>query len=308
MSTQAIHADSPLPGYYWMRRERGGARVPVAIWRNKDTGELVCAVGVERRATPPTAVWTFCAENKIDKDTAKFAFEHGRFPDDPVPLQLSNLPDDPFEALKIEIDAQQTRAEEWLKARPTIMTQVAADLARNMQADLLALNKRADAMFTAEKAPILAATRACDDKYRFRTVVADVAVRLRRVFEKFMVDEESRVKAEAASKLKAEQDRIAAERAKLKEDDPITFHTSAPELPLVPEVPKIQAGGGIGRKASLQDVWVGTITDYREAALYFIDHPRLREAIEKLVQHQVKDLKASAVIPGVTVTKERKAA
>ena len=116
-----------------------------------------------------------------------------------------------------------------------------------------------------------------------------------------------------------EQARVAAERQRLEEeraaklrDDPVAALTESPpempELPLLPEVVHVQAGGGVGRRAGLQDAWVGTITDYREAALYFIEHPKLREVVDKLVAHQVKDLKASAKIPGVTVSKERRAA
>ncbi len=257
----------------------------------------------------PYALWTYLAGNKVAKDAAQFAFKNGRFPDEPEAIKLSNLPSDPFEALKVEIEAQQARAEEWLGSRPTIMTQAAANLAVNMQKELLALNKRADAMHKAEKAPLLEATRVCDDRYRFRAAVAEVAEKLRKVFGRFMADEEARQKVEAAAKHKAEVERIAAERAAKLVNDPVAALTEdAPQLPLAPEPVKIQAGGGIGRKAGLRDVWIGTITDYREAALYFLEHPKLKEVVDNLVQHQVRDLKSSAKIPGVTVSKERRAA
>ena len=300
------------------RRSRGSRKEPVAIWRLVDTGELVCVAGYDKARVAPTEVWTYCAANRVDGKDAKFAWANGFWPDEPPPTQISNLPSDPFERLKIEIEAQQTRAEEWLGKRPTIMTQVDCNLAVNMERELLRLNKQADALHKDEKAPILEATRACDDKFRFRTVVASVAEKLRKAYGRFMADEEARQKAAAAAKFQEEHVRVAAERKRLEEEraaklqnDPVAALTEAPpempELPLGPEPVKIQAGGGIGRRAGLRSVWIGTVTDYREAMLHFVEHPQMRELVDKLVAHQVKDMKAAAKIPGVTV-KERRAA
>ncbi len=171
-------------------------------------------------------------------------------------------------------------------------------------------------MFLVEKAPILAASEACGDKYRFRESVKDCAERLRKGFGKFMADEEERQKREAAAKFKAEQIRIAAERAAIEtaakremEDNPVAALTSPPpempELPLGPEPVKIQAGGGIGRKAGLRDNWIGVIEDYPATLAYFAGHPDVRAAVEKLVKHTVKDMKGSGKIPGVKISNER---
>ncbi len=306
MTAQAISADNPRPGFYKLRYDRNGAWKPVAIWKDAN-GMLVCRVADKMESA--AQVWTWCADKPVPKDAAKFAFEHGYWPDEPAPIALSNLPADPFEALKIEIEAQRARAEEWLGKRPTIMTQADCDLAVNFERELLRLNKRADSLHKTEKAPHLEACQATDDKYRFRKAVADVAAKLRLVFGRFMATEEVRKKAAAAAAYEAEKARIEAEAKKLLADDPIAALTSPPpELPLGPEPVKVQAGGGIGRKAGLRDVWVGTVTDYREAAMYFVEHPKLKEVVDSLVQHQARDLKDSAKIPGVTITKERRAA
>ena len=308
MAVQPIHEASPQPGYYKMRRHRNGPWLPVAIWR-KD-GELLCAVGVEKKATDAREIWTYCAANKVDKDAAKHAFEKGWWPDQPPPIG-DNLPppDDPYEALKAEIEAKQKQATDWLGARPAVLMQKDADYAANAQRELLALNKRADAMFTAEKAPHLAAGRACDERYRFRSAVADVAEKLRKVFGKFMAEEEARQNAEAAAKFKAEQDRIAKERADKLARDPVAALTDpAPELPLAPEPVKVQVGGGVGRRAGLRTVWVPTVTDYQLAAMHYLNHPDLRAVVDKLVKHAVRDAKGSIVIPGVTIREDREAA
>ncbi len=298
----AIHEADPKPGYYKLRRGKDQPWQPVAIWR-KD-GELLCRVGAEM--ADPFAVWTWCAGHGVPKDAALFAFENKYWPNEPPPVG-HNLPpsDDPFEALTAEIKAKRQQAEQWLAARPTITTQADADYATNAQRELLALVKNADAMFKAEKAPLLAATKACDDKWHFREAVNAVAVRLRQVYERFMVAEERRLQVEAAAKLKAEQEHLE----KLKADDPVAFLTSPePELPLAIEPVKVQAGGGIGRRAGLKTVWVPTVHDYLAAAGHFIQHPDLKAAIDKLVNHAVRDSKGTAQIPGVTVQETRAAA
>lgn len=316
MTTQAIHEDQPRPGFYKLRYDRNGKWQPVAIWLND--GKLVCRVGKDM--AEPERVWTWCAGNKVTPAAAKFAFDHGHFPDEPPPAGHNAPPsDDPFEALKAELQTKQDQAVVWINARPEIKSQADCDYARNAQAELLALVKRADTMFTTEKAPLLAATRACDEKYRFRTIASELAARLRKAFERFMVAEEDRRKAEAAANLRAEQKRIAAERARIEaeqaqrmQDDPVAALTEAPpempELPLEAEPVKIQAGGGVGRKAGLKTVWVPTVNDYLAAAGHFIQHPDLKAAIDKLVNHAVKDSKGTLVIPGVSIKEGRAAA
>ena len=174
---------------------------------------------------------------------------------------------------------------------------------------MLALNKRADGMFKVEKAPLLEASRACDAKWSFRSATAGVAERLRKLYGRWAADEERRLHAEAAAKLKTETARIEAERKAKLADDPVGALTDPePQLPLLPDLPKVQVGGGVGRRAGLKTVWVPTVNDYLAAAGYFAEHPDFKSAIDKLVNHAVRDSKGTLQIPGVTVTQERVAA
>lgn len=298
-----IHADRPEPGYYRMRRERGGRYVPVAIWRDAG-GELLCAVGQDRVATDPHAIWTYAAGNKVSKAEATHAFERGYWPDEPPPVG-HNIPlaAGPFDELIAEVNAKSAQAADWIDSRPVIITQADANYARNAQAELQALGTRADAMFEAEKAPIRVQAKAVDDKYRFRVDIGALADRLRRLYGKFLAAEEARLNAEQAARLKAE----AEARAKKLQDDPVGALTD-PQLPLEPAAPiKVQAGGGVGKRAGLRSVWVPATIDYKIAVMHFIDHPDLRREIDRLVKHVVKDSKGSAKIPGVTVKEDRQA-
>ena len=303
-----LHADHPVSGWYRYRPHKDARWQPCVIWR-KD-GELVCLLGYAKTPTDPHKIWTWVADKKVNKEDAKFAFDNGHWPDEPPPTpERPNMPTDPYEALRAEIADKQEQAEKWLASRPTITTQLDADYARNQQAELLALNKRADAMFGVEKAPLIEASRACDAKWSFRKSVADVAERLRKVYGRFLAAEEARLKAEAAAKLKAERERIEAERKAKLADDPVAALTEPePQLPLLPEPVKVQAGGGVGRRAGLKTVWVPTVTDYGAAAMFFINHPDLKAEVDRLVKHAVKDAKGSIVIPGVTINEDREAA
>ena len=146
------------------------------------------------------------------------------------------MPSDPFEALKLEVQDKLEQAQNWLKTAPKVPTETDANMARNMQAALLQLNKRADAMHKLEKQPHLDASRAVDTKFDFRKVVATVADRLRDVFTAFMRAEEARQRAEAQKKFeeerrKAEEARKAAEeeRKRLQNERPrsCSYHRAA---------------------------------------------------------------------------------
>ena len=313
--SRPLHEDKPLPGFYRYRRHKTARWEPVAIWVKE--GELVCRVS--DRMMDPLEIWTWVADNKVDKAAAKVAFETGRWPDEPEEPARSNLPDDPFEALKLEIEDKVIQAEDYLKQHPEIKSQETCNLFRNLQAQLLALNKRADGMHEVEKRPILDAQRACDDKFRFRASVKVITERLRSRFETFLKLEERRQREEAEAKFRAEQERVAkerqrieAERAQKLANDPVAALTeTVPELPappIAPETVKVQAGGGFGRKAGLQTVWIPQIVDYHAALAHFADHPDVKAVVERLVKHVVKDSKGTAKIPGVNVIEDRKVA
>lgn len=310
-----ISADAPQPGYYKTRTRKDGPYVPVAIWTAN--GELVCRVGNEKR--DPVSVWTFCADKPVSKDDAKHAFEHGTWPDMPTDIPASNMPSDPLEALKMEIADKEAQAESLLASGSAEKNATDANKARNIQAKLLDLKKRADDLFEAEKAPIRVKANAIDEKYRFRDAVKSVADRLRKAYERFAKAEEDRLRAEAQKKFEAERAALEAARkaaeeaqAKLLREDPIAALTSEPEplpeLPLAPEPVKVQIGGGFGRKAGLKTDWLAQVEDYAAATSHFADHPDVKALIEKLATKAVKAAKGAISIPGVKVVEERRAA
>ena len=176
-----IHSDKPYPGRYAI--QRNGKLIPVAIGPDRDGKMTALVDGAE---ADPIAIWVSCAKRPVAQDAYKFRKDNGHWPDEPKPTRGNNMPSDPFEALKAEIDDKQSQADNLLATHPVIKSQEVCNLFRNMQAQLLALNKRADGMHKDEKAPVLERTREIDEKFRFRSAVAVVTDRLRSRFETFM--------------------------------------------------------------------------------------------------------------------------
>lgn len=297
-----IHSDQPYPGRYKMKRN--GAWLPVAIGPD-DQGNLLAMV--DKAITDAEQVWTYCAKNPVTQDAYKFRMAHGHWPDEPTPVKRSNMPSDPFEALLAEIEDKSAAAKRLLEEHAEIKGQTICDLFRNMQAQLLALNKRADVMHKDEKAPVLEQGRAVDEKFSFRGAVKILSERLRSRFETFLKAEERRQQEAARLKFEDERKRIEDEQAKKLADDPIAALTDKPpELPLAPDPVKVQAGGGFGRKAGLKTVWVPVLSDYQKALAHFGTYQEVRDLIETLAKRAVKA--GAREVPGFEVKEERKAA
>ena len=313
---QPVQESNPQCGFYKRRLAKDGPWLPIAFWRNKED-QMVCCF--EGKLVDPVEHWTFAAKYPVNEASYRHYIRNGHWPDDIAKFPRSNMPSDPFEALQLEVHDKIEQAQNWLKTAPKVLTETDASMARNMQAALLQLNKRADAMHKLEKQPHLDAGRAVDTKFDFRKVVATVADRLRDVFTAFMRAEEARQRAEAQKRFeeerrKAEEERKAAEkeRKRLQHEDPalalIIEPQPLPELPLAPEPVKVQVGGGVGRKAGLKTVYSGRVLDWQTVLHHFLGHQQVRDLLQKLVDADVRLNKTQCSIPGVEVLEERVAA
>lgn len=327
----SIREDAPQPGFY--RTVRSGNRngqkqfIPVAFWYDKDDGSLRCLCDGHSVTDLPAQqeLWLRCAKSPISKSDYDHKRKVGTWPDEVVLAATSdgsarpNADLSPFQALEQEISDLTEQAEAWL-ASTVIDDQRKADKARNWQNMLLTANKKAEAMRVEEKRPHDEAAAAVQAKFR---PLLDNSVRsagaLKRAYEQFMVAEEKRQREAAARKFEAEKaaaeaerKRIADERAKLMQDDPIAALTSPepemPPMPAAPEPVKVAAGGGSGRRAGLRDTYEPEITDWALTLAHYAGHPDVRAAVEKLVKAETRLHKAATKIPGVTIKQGRAAA
>lgn len=323
----AVSETYPQWGFFWRKAGRSGGRIPVRIQQAKN-GDIVAVSGTQsgHRMEDASNVWTWVAQNPVDRDSYIYAWEHEKWPDGTPTTAVAsaatigdNAHADPFEALQADLDDAKEKATAFLKDAAAEITETRASMATNLQRGILDIIKRSDAMHKAEKQPHLDASRDVDDKYRFRDDLKGIAARLRTVFENWMRAEEARKREDARKAFEAdraaaeaERRRIESERAKKMAEDPIAAMTDPePELPIIPTAPKevkVKVGGGVGRAAGLKTVYEPEIVDYAAALAHFAQHADVIAAVEKLVKAKVRLEKAQANIPGVKVHEERRAA
>jgi hypothetical protein len=326
-----ISADHPQPGFYRKREVKGGPYYAVAYWVAWDeNGELRCAIKrgtAEFDLIDPAHTWTWVADKAVSEADFRHYEEHGRWPEDgAVAAPRSNLPDDPFERLKLEVDDKLEQAQLFFnQAGAKIESKVNCYVAANIAGALLKLNITADDLFDSEKKPIVKAGRAVDAKFKFRETVAETVKKLKAMAGAFMAEEERRLENEARAKREAElarvkaereaeEARIAAERKSLEAMDPVLAHITPPEeLPQLPletfaniPKPRVQAGGGNGAKLGLRSVWTGTVIDYDLALAHFKNHPQVTALIADLAQGVARSGKGTIQVPGVEIKEERK--
>jgi hypothetical protein len=304
-----VEEGNPQVGFY--KTKRNNQWVPVAIWRNKASGELVAAIANKSNAIAPNDIWLSCAKFPVSNDAAKVAFATGLFPGDVAPLgnNASALPI--VEQIGLVID----EAVSWLKSiGGKIATSVESNTIANYRDQLNGLKKKAEAEHKAEKQPFLDGGRDVDAK--FNPAVKSVTETVRDLLAAqtvYLNAENKRVQDEARAKHEAEVKRVAAERSKIAAEqaekmkvDPIAALTSAPvdepELPIFYEPKPVSAGGQFGKKTTLRTVTEYVITNYAVALESLKNHPDVVAAVEKAAKAQAK---AGVTVPGVeTVIKK----
>jgi hypothetical protein len=130
---QPVFESMPQCGFYKRRLIKDGEWLPIAFWRNKDD-QIVCCF--EGKLVDPLEHWTFAAKHPVNEASYRHYIRNGRWPDDVAQSPRSNMPSDPFEALKLEVQDKLEQAQNWLKTAPKAPTETDANMARNMQAAL----------------------------------------------------------------------------------------------------------------------------------------------------------------------------
>lgn len=291
--------DKPECGFFRRRARKDGPWLPAAIWMGKD--KLVCRVGhVE---CDPHEEWTWLAKNPMPQEDVRTAFSTGKWPSEILleptvghngpPADLSTMARDDIE-----------RATDWAKKNPTIDSKVNCDIAANLAAMLVKRANEVDEHRTKEKEPHLQAGRDVDAKWKPIVDDCKAAARaLKDIAGRWMAAEEVRLMKAERERQAAERERIDAERAKaaaLNQPPP-------PEPVVVPAKTKVQSGGARGARMGLKDVWIAEVTDHALALEFFKENRSVREVVFILATEKAKSEKEACVIPGVKVTKTRKA-
>jgi hypothetical protein len=209
---------------YWRLRQRDGQIVPVFLWRERDTDRLcmIYNLGEPRYIDNEEEFCerTFCylIRNPVTTAAYQHFFKNNSWPEDlpDVTEEVAGRIGDnapPETVIDETIKELRDEAERWLKSiGGEIKTQTDADKAGNFADRFAELGKEADDKRTAEKAPVLKATREIDGKWQPVVKAADAAKRWAKALpEAFLKAERARKLQEAAAK--------AAQGQSVSEDD-----------------------------------------------------------------------------------------
>lgn len=305
-----IFEDKPIAGYYRYRRHREAKWEPAVVFEHD--GALVCRIS--DRMVDVYETWTWVAGNKMPKADVLFAFANGgAWPGDaPAPIGSNHPPsDDPFEQLSRELEAEQIRVTAWI-AEPH-EGKTAADMAANWLADLRKLEKKTEAAFDAEKAPVLAETKRIDIKWRgLKALAAQIKKAMDDRFQEIgrkekkrqqdVADAQARAEAEARRKqLEADQDKKAALAKEHGIQLELEEKLAEPVVLAAPPV-KVNFGGAQGSRVAVKKrPATALVEDWPKAAAYYAGNAKLRECVQKLADHDARDgrdVPGAQIIPG----------
>ncbi|GGF24614.1 hypothetical protein GCM10011321_15030 [Youhaiella tibetensis] len=305
-----VHDGDAQCGFYRRRLYKDGPFVPVAIWRGED-GKLVALV--DQRAADAADIWTWVCDKPITEAQYRAVVAGERWHDEPPAPALSNMPTDPFEALKIELAAEHEIAAEYLKAPVT--TQDQANQIAVLTKRLSGLKSRATDLHKVEKQPFLDGGRKVDDKWRDLKEEPDtLSKKLKRHLDAYL-QEQQRLENERRRKAQEEADRVrrkaeeAARQAAAANDDAARAEAERLEHEAAAKTKEAEArnasAGRTGARVALRTFVSANITDFDALLLALKDRPEIRECVESLANRAAK---SGVELPGMTIASEQRAA
>lgn len=316
-----VHENEPQPGFYRMRG-KGGSNfdmIPVAIW--EAGGSIIVKAG-KTICDDPENIWSFCCRYPVSEEDYHDAMAGKMWPDSPPEndraVAGNNLPDDPFEALVMEMQGEAEIAAELL-AKP-VDNKDTADKVANFSKRVAALGKKADELFAVEKRPVLDEAKRIDDKFRdVRDTAKTLTRKLKDHIDDFLAKEMAKERARQAEAARiAEEKRVAAEKAAAaaentfpNPDDPEAealkakaeeAQRAADKAAKEAEERRVSAGR-TGSKVSLRTVKFAVITDYDALLMALKDREEVRELVQSLANRAAK---SDHQLPGMVIeTKEQ---
>jgi hypothetical protein len=271
-----VHEGDPQPGFY-RRKRKGGAWDPAAIFWHDD--KLVCVIA--GRVYDAAEQWTRLYPNPITEDVYRAVAEGGEpWPDIAPPVQHgSNMPADPAEALRMQLEGEDAEIERWLATNP-IRDEAAASRAADWSKRVAELAETAKRHLKEDRKPFdegLAKVRST------WTPLEDWGTRLKK-----------RLKEAVEPYLKEKARREAQERA-------AALATGAPAVPRA-QNPNV---GNTGKKVSLRTYRTAVITDYDAFLAFVKDWDEVRQFMQTLADRAAR---AKAEMPGVQIKEDQKAA
>ena len=273
-------------GYYRASRKGRDIDSAITFWRDSHTAEWRCHMdGQEFDIHKARVIWNYCRVNPITHLEYGYRVRNGRFPNDSAVLIGHNAmpPEDTIESILERIDDLAREAERMIAAGEAPNKNV-ADQASDLSNTFAELEKKADALRVAEKAPHWDACQAVDGKWK---PLIEKAATLKRRLKLIVV-------TPWLNKRREEADRAAALA--------IASGNTTP----ADERETITAGSS-KRSTALRTQIRGEITDYPAFIAYLIENnnPKLRECAQSLADSFAK---AGVEVAGMKINKTKVAA
>jgi hypothetical protein len=271
---------------FYRNRAREGGMIPIAIWRDSD-GKVWVKNGrgagkiVEDEEAFCERVFSWCCKNPVSEDAYQHFMIENRWPDDAPPpaIEKSNLPEDPFEALKVELQSELEELEAALK-QPVTDSEAASRFG-NWRIRFAEAWARGEEMRKVEKKPHDDGAKAVQAKFLPVLTLADRG--------KNLIDDALR------KFMNAEKERQRQERQKIA-DAARAAGVENPEELMAPE--KKVVVETVGRKVVQTTTYKAVIDDYPKALEALRDHPTVVEAVQSVANASARS-KARLPIAGV---------
>lgn len=298
-----MHEGEPQQGFY-RTRFKGGKWEPVAIWKDKDTGQWIAHRA--GREVDPGETWNFCRTHPISPEAYDRAMDGKPFDDEDATVaeQIAvghNSGDvDESETIKDQIAA----ALAGLDAYKAIKDDGTAARALSLRNRLNELSKSADNIRVKLKEPHLEAGKAVDAK--FQPLVKSAKAGADKVRDAIGAWETEKLHAERKrqAEIAAEQARIAAEKATSEQQtDGEIMEAPAPVAAVDTAPASIKPTYGKAASVSVKTV-VKDVTDWQALAVYMSVHPEVQDLLRKLAQRALDAGREN--IPGITTDQEAK--
>ncbi len=206
-----------------------------------------------------------------------------------------------FEEWLDNIGGQCEDALRWLEAKKTITSQVDADVAANYRDSINKLIIKGKLLQKEEQEPLDTQIKEIRKRWGAPIDTAAEAVRtLRTAVGAFLSAESIKEDLRVAE----ENRRLSEERRVLEDQDIAMAILEEPAEEVRPK--KVSAGGQLGRRTGLRDVYKPVIADYAQVLKFFKDHPTVQEAVQKLCAAEARS-KTRRAIPGLEYKKCREA-
>lgn len=310
-----MHEGQPEQGYY-RTRFKGGQWEPVALWF--ENGEWHAMRG--ERMVDPADTWNFCRTHPVSYEAYQKAIEGAGWDDEPpAPSIGHNLPADPFDALKLEYEAEKEQAEAFM--RTPIKTQDQADKAAIWSKRLATIAKKATDQHKVEKQPSLDEGRRVDDKWRgLKEDPAELSKKLKRHMDAYL-QEQARIERERQEAARREEERLRREAEEASRKAAEADHQSEVERQAAIDrarqleqeaaakakeaEAKNASAGRTGARVSLRTFVEPNITDYDALLMALKDRPEIREVVESLAKRAAK---SGVSLPGMEIIEVQRAA